>query len=257
MFRFSAIPLELAIMTASEYLPETEPRPLPRDRYEKASFATSEIEISGATVDEVYDDRYLVVSPYTEKDHLLDLETLDTENQLLALSLTSLTCLRDDYATAPYVDIFNWGDVIEGLRALARQRNHVWREASFFVVAFRSQIPPTTAYADLGALDKAAHIEATSSGGFLKYVDRVTSVRWQHRAHARNRYWFGSPDSEGRNLATCIWRSQEDAKRGGAGPAHRKAAGSARSLYSFWQIERHRLTIRDGIGGWEISRWSD
>jgi hypothetical protein len=172
MFRFSVIPLELAIMTASEYLPETEPRPLPRDRYEKASFATSEIEMSGTTVDEVYDDRYLVVSPYTEKDHLLDLETLDTENQLLALSLTSLACLRDDYATAHYVDIFNWGDVIEGLRALARQRNHVWREASFFVVAFRSQIPPTTVYADLGALDKAAHIEATASGGFLKYVAR-------------------------------------------------------------------------------------
>jgi translation initiation factor 3 subunit H len=35
-------------------------------------------------------------------------------------------------------------------------------------VVFRSQIPPTTVYADLGALDKAAHEEATKSGGFLK-----------------------------------------------------------------------------------------
>jgi len=71
-----------------------------------------------------------------------------------------------------------------------------------------------------------------------------------------NRYWFGTPDRDGRNLATCIWRSQEDARKGGVGPAHRKAAGSARSLYSFWQIDRHRLTIRDGIESWEFSDWT-
>lgn len=120
-------------------------------------------------------DRFLVASPYHEREHLLDLETLDTENQLLALSLTKMKSLREDYATAPYLDTFNWDEVIDTLRALARGIDHTWRKTSFFVVAFRSRIPPTTVYAELGTLDKAAHAEATASGGFLKYV-KLTSA---------------------------------------------------------------------------------
>ncbi|KAI0594530.1 eukaryotic translation initiation factor 3 subunit-like protein [Biscogniauxia sp. FL1348] len=179
-----------------------------------------------ATTQEIAEEHFLVVSPYTEKAHLLDLRTLDRENALLAQALTHMKCLRDDYATAPYTDTFNWSEIMEELGRLAQQSGHRWRETSFYVVAFRSQIPPTTAYEDLGALDKAAHAEATASGGFLKY-------------------WFGSPDKDGRNLATCLWRSQEDAKKGGVGPGHRRAAAAARDLYSHWKIDRHRLIIRD------------
>jgi hypothetical protein len=114
-------------------------------------------------------ERLLVVSPYTEKEHLLDLDTLDDENQLLALALTQLQCMRtDDYATAPYSQTFNWAEVIDILRGLAQERNHNWKATSWYIVAFRSQIPPTTVYEELGALDKAAHAEATASGGFLK-----------------------------------------------------------------------------------------
>jgi hypothetical protein len=112
--------------------------------------------------------RYLVVSPYTEQAHLLDLQTLNQENALLALALVRMKSLRDDYATAPYLDTFNWKEVIDTLRALVRNRNYRWKETSFYIVVFRSQIPPTTVYADLGVLDKAAHAEATASGGFLK-----------------------------------------------------------------------------------------
>lgn len=72
-----------------------------------------------------------------------------------------------------------------------------------------------------------------------------------------NRYWFGEPDSELANLATCIWRSREDAKKGGTGPAHRKAAGATRSMYAFWQIDQHRLIIRDNVEDWEIIPWQD
>ncbi|KAL2133134.1 hypothetical protein VTI74DRAFT_2866 [Chaetomium olivicolor] len=183
-------------------------------------------------------NRYLVVSPYDEREHLLDLDTLDAENQLLALSLTNLKCLREDYATAPYIETFNWPEIIDTIRALAQEKSHKWKKTSFFVVAFRSQIPPTTVYAELGTLDKAAHAEATASGGFLKY-------------------WFGTPNGEGRNLATCIWRSQEDARRGGIGPAHRKAAGAARHLYSFWKIDRLRLTVEDDVTDWSIANWED
>ncbi|CAJ2512671.1 Uu.00g007900.m01.CDS01 [Anthostomella pinea] len=180
---------------------------------------------------------FLVVSPYTEKEHLLDLRTLDTENALLAQALVHMQCLRPDYATAPYVDTFNWPEVVKEVSRLARQHEHPWKETSFYIVVFRSQIPPTTVYAELGALDKAAHAEATASGGFLKY-------------------WFGSPDRDGRNLATCLWRTPEDARKGGVGPAHRQAASAARHLYSHWKIDRHRLIIRDDVQSWELIDWA-
>lgn len=134
---------------------------------EKRPVIQSEVEVPGSP-DVPDEPRYLVVSPYTDQEHLLDLQTVDTENQLLALALVHMTHLREDYATAPYLDTFNWDEVIESLRALARKRDHAWKETSFYIVAFRSQIPPTTVYSDLGVLDKAAHVEATASGGFLK-----------------------------------------------------------------------------------------
>jgi hypothetical protein len=135
----------------------------------KQSAVVSEIRLPDIdTSDLTEQSRYLRVSPYTEQAHLLDLETLDEENGLLALALVKMKNTRDDYATAPYLDTFNWDEVIESLRTLVRERNHHWKETSFYIVAFRSQIPPTTVYADLGVLDKAAHAEATASGGFLK-----------------------------------------------------------------------------------------
>jgi hypothetical protein len=120
------------------------------------------------TTEDVDPSRFLVTSPYTELAHQLDLHSVNEENGLLALALVKMNNTREDYATAPYLDTFNWDEVIENLRALARTRNHQWRETSFYIVAFRSQIPPTTVYADLGVLDKAAHAEAVASGGFLK-----------------------------------------------------------------------------------------
>lgn len=112
--------------------------------------------------------RYLLVSPYDEQDHLLDLQTVDTANQLLAMALVSMQCQRKDYATAPYINIFNWQIIVQELQRLITANSYNWREQSFYIVVFRSQIPPTTIYGDLGRLDKAAHAEATRSGGFLK-----------------------------------------------------------------------------------------
>ncbi|KAI1275288.1 hypothetical protein F5Y07DRAFT_180668 [Xylaria sp. FL0933] len=199
------------------------------------SVSTQVVKTTKAVPDEA--QNLLVTSPYTEREHLLDLRSVDLENAILAQALVHLKCLRPDYATAPYILTFNWEDVMQLVKWLAQQNEHSWKERSFFVVAFRSQIPPTTVYEDLGILDKAAHAEATASGGFLKY-------------------WFGSPDKDGKNLATCVWRSQEDARKGGIGPAHRRAAGAARDLYSHWKIDRHRLIIRDNVESWEITDWA-
>ncbi|KIE00856.1 UPF0643 protein, partial [Metarhizium majus ARSEF 297] len=180
--------------------------------------------------------RFIVQSPYVDTEHLLDLESLDSENAFISLALARLQAVREDYATAPYTESFNWPEVLDELKQLVQNSGKGFKETSFYIVAFRSQIKPSTDYSHLGELDKAAHAEAVASGGFLKY-------------------WFGSPDAELRNLATCVWRSREDALEGGRGPAHRKAAGATRSLYAYWKIDQHRLTVRDNVDGWEITEW--
>ncbi|KAF5022732.1 hypothetical protein F66182_5213 [Fusarium sp. NRRL 66182] len=198
----------------------------------------AQVDVREVSPESAADGRFLVQSPYTEPDHLLDLDTLDNENALLARALSRFRVLRDDYATAPYTESFNWPEVIEEVKRLAVESGKGFKETSFYIVAFRSRTKKTTEYADLGRLDKGAHAEAVASGGFLKY-------------------WFGEPDSELANLATCIWRSREDAKKGGTGPAHRKAAGATRSMYAFWQIDQHRLVIRDNVESWEIIPWKE
>lgn len=119
-------------------------------------------------VDERDTSRFLIQSPYTEIEHQLDLDSLDHENQLLAQALVNLRATRDDYATAPYVESFNWGQILEEVQRLARISTKPFHRSSFYIVAFRSQIKPSTEYSHLGDLDKAAHREAVESGGFLK-----------------------------------------------------------------------------------------
>jgi hypothetical protein len=114
--------------------------------------------------------RYLVISPYTDAAHLVDTSKIDIQDRLFAESLAILVNIRPDYATAPYIDTFNWPDVFAELKRLAKLEGHIWTKQKFFAVAFRSQIPPTTDYSHLGVLDKAAHAEAVASGGFLKLV---------------------------------------------------------------------------------------
>ncbi|KOS19613.1 UPF0643 protein [Escovopsis weberi] len=179
-------------------------------------------------------DRFLVQSPYTEQEHLLDLETLDHETALFSKALRLLRPIRDDYATATYSNSFNWGEVLDEAKRLCRESGEAFGEKSFYIVAFRSQVKPSADSAYLGDLDKAAHAEAVASGGFL-------------------RYWFGKPDSHGRNLATCIWRSRGDALAGARGPAHRKAGMAGREMYAFWKIDQHRLVIRENVDDWKIT----
>ena len=126
------------------------------------------IEVTEIFEDSETDERWLIQSPYTERAHQLDLDTLDNENALLARALAGFQALRPDYATAPYVDTFNWPEVITEVKRLAEKSGKGFKETSFYIVAFRSQIKATIEYADLGVLDKAAHGEAVESGGFLK-----------------------------------------------------------------------------------------
>lgn len=130
-------------------------------------------------------DTRLIISPYNDDLHLLDLTTLDTPNRLLAKALTSLKPIRDDYGTAEYTRSFNWSFVLRTLRDLAAAEGYEWKRQSFYVVVFRSKLKSNVNTSYLHDLDFHSLAEATVSGGLLKY-------------------WFGTKNGELRNLATCM-----------------------------------------------------
>lgn len=200
---------------------------------------------------------HLVVSPYSTSPHLLDLARLGESQRLIANALTVLQAVREDYATAPYHQSFNWDAVIGRLKSLIELSNYQWKRQHFYIVVFRSQIPPTTDRVYLGGLDQQSHAEATKSGGLLKY-------------------WFGVPDEKGKNLATCtlcchpqgntphqltfslgIWRSFADARSASVGPGHKEAIRASASMYTELRLERLRLEIGDEAGAWSITPWED
>lgn len=129
------------------------------------------------------DDR-LIASPYNDPPHLLDLKTLDTPNRLLAKALTVLKPTRDDYATAPYAESFNWQEVVDLLPKFPDANGYPWQRQEFYVVVFRSRLRPDANVQLLQVLDIHSHREATASGGLLKY-------------------WFGNRNENNENLATC------------------------------------------------------
>jgi hypothetical protein len=132
---------------------------------------------------------WLVVSPYLEREHQLDLRTVDTPYRLLALALTKLENAGTDYAIVKYEDAFKWLDLMKNLKELADGEGYQWRRHQFYVVEFRSKLKQDIDNNLLFKLDKKSHEEATACGGLLKY-------------------WYGEPDSERRNLATCKSTSQ-------------------------------------------------
>ena len=130
------------------------------------------------------EEHLLVISPYTSRRHLLPLHSIGKPQRLLAKAFTVMAPIRDDYATAPYSDAFNWDLVISVLRSLVETESYAWKHQLFYIVVFRSQISPTIDRSHLTTLDERSHAEAMESGGLLKY-------------------WFGIPDINGRNMATC------------------------------------------------------
>ena len=126
----------------------------------------------------------LQASPYAGPGHLLHLDTLEIQNRLMALALSSLSPARPDYAAAAYHQALNWDQVVALLATLAREQRITWKKQSFYIVEFRSKLKENIDNDRLYLLDKQSHMEATTSGGLLKY-------------------WYGIPDSERYNLATC------------------------------------------------------
>ncbi|KAL4779514.1 hypothetical protein BJX76DRAFT_76523 [Aspergillus varians] len=183
-------------------------------------------------------NNHIITSPYTTPEHFLDLSTLDPANQFLAKALTTLTPIRPDYATAPYTESFNWSSVIETLHDIASKSNQPWTRRSFYVVAFRSVLRADANGDRLSLLDERSHAEAVASGGLLKY-------------------WFGAKNERRENLATCVWRSREDARAGGTGPWHAQARGAAREMYESIVFTTLELVVGEEVGDWEFKAWKD
>lgn len=80
---------------------------------------------------------HMIISPYTDAAHLLDLRTVDVQEQLLAHALAKLQSLRPDYATANYVATFNWDEVASDLRSQAAAIDLAWTARTFYIVVFR------------------------------------------------------------------------------------------------------------------------
>ena len=126
----------------------------------------------------------IIASPYLEESHLLDVTTLDDQSRMLALALRDLTTATRDYAITAYEKAIDLEGLISSLRTLVIAEGSRWTEQSFYVVEFRSTLKLGIDRNLLFILDKKSHEEATQSGGLLKY-------------------WYGEPDAERRNLATC------------------------------------------------------
>ncbi|KAF2484612.1 hypothetical protein BDY17DRAFT_296000 [Neohortaea acidophila] len=177
-------------------------------------------------------------SPYDDPVNHLNLQELELPYRLFALALTQFNNIRPDYATAPYVESFNLPFVFSVLRRLCERHGIHWQRTEFYLVIFRSQLHRTADRVRLGELDKNSHEEACASGGLLTY-------------------WFGSPDADMRNLATCIWRNRADAAAGGKGPEHRKARMSAREMYESISFHTHKLVVEEGAMSWHLEDYRD
>ncbi|KAG9191237.1 hypothetical protein G6011_09325 [Alternaria panax] len=188
--------------------------------------------------DQTSSSTHLISSPYNIPHHYLDLSSphLTTPSRLLALALTALKPATHTYATAPYEQALNFASTISLLRDVTQREKHDWKETSFYVVVFRSQLKEGIDEEWLYRLDEESHREACESGGLLKY-------------------WFGKGDGERRNLATCFWHSREDAYKGGLGPWHRKARAAGRELYESIVFSTHRFTVTDGVEGYSFEEW--
>lgn len=181
-------------------------------------------------------------SPYLEPDHLLDLARLSDEYRILALALQSFHPVdNSNYAYSSYLEAFNLEIIIDLVRKYSLKLNFTFPPTTVYIIVFKSALYEEVRNSSekrqfLANVDMASHTEANKSGGLLKY-------------------WFGTPDdTHGRNLATCWWRSREDAKLGGGGKAHRKGMKEVKRWFKHWQVEEYTLQIFEQASGFSFDR---
>jgi hypothetical protein len=137
-----------------------------------------------------------------------------------------------------------WTALLATLNTLAEQLSRRWKRREYYIVEFRSKLKERINVDLLYKLDKESHSEANQSGGLLEY-------------------WYGSPGSEIRNLATCkttradytkptdrnigLWRSKEEDVMGGRGPWHKQARTVIPQMYKKIDVKELCLVIEDDM----------
>jgi heme-degrading monooxygenase HmoA len=128
-----------------------------------------------------------------------------------------LTPIRDDYATRPIWEGFDWSRC-----AAEADVDEV------YLVVFRSVRREDADLDRLVAYDDHAHAEAAEASGFLHY--------------------FKGQATEGREcLSFCLWESPEQGKAAARGSAHSEAAALVDEAYESYELERYLLKKR-GVG---------
>ena len=176
-------------------------------------------------------NKLIISSPYS--DHLLNAEFMDAPSKELAILLQDLQP-NDAYLDLPYDQAFNWAVILSKL-------SPDFPATEFYIVAFRSCLALSSVnseiLAELHIHDKLAHFEASESGGLLKY-------------------WFGVPDFDRRNLATCVWINRDYASKASGLPQHTRAKHIVwRGVYESWTVETYKLKV-GGAEKWKIEKLS-
>lgn len=167
--------------------------------------------------------RIVQSSPYSGKDHLLDLGGVPQNLHEVVVALRDhFRAVQPDYAVGDYIQSFPF----ETLTPLVPEG------VTLHCVAFRSRLFEHVRTShdmrqQLSDLDESSHAEANNSGGLLKY-------------------WFGVPDEAGNNLATCVWISKKHADDATAHQCHNAAAKTVRGWYENWQVEIYEWS-RSGL----------
>ena len=178
-------------------LPVSREHPLKRRKLAEEVTEPSEDDLKWVAIEEMKESKpspsflrydlnatYVQSSPYTDPLNHLYLPELSRPLQLFAIALTQFSPLYPDYTTSLYMSTFNWLNIFLLLRRLCRHIGIRWNRSEFYVVIFRSTLRIGADQNRLAELDEMSHQEACASGGLLHY-------------------WFGSPDVERKNLATC------------------------------------------------------
>ncbi|ORX34235.1 hypothetical protein BD324DRAFT_173468 [Kockovaella imperatae] len=178
-----------------------------------------------------------LIEPRREEEHLvtqgnfshLYSDDLDRPSMILQQTLEGFRASSSRYATERYDIAFNWTD----LEGLPLDMHREW-----YCVVFRSKRKASSSNLSLYSADRAAHYEAIEGGGLIMY-------------------WYGEPDDQGQNLATCVWQSRQQALEGTKGPRHIHAMRQAAKAYESFTLERWVLRKERGKLRLSLVPWID
>lgn len=126
-------------------------------------------------------------------------------------SFARLVPRRDDFATAPIRDGFDWDGAVGGLE-----------DFRAYLVVFRSVRRDGADVKRLIAHDDLAHDEARRSEGFIHYFK-------------------GSVESGRSCLSFCLWENRNCAVAAAGRDFHQRAAGIVDEMYETYELERYDL----------------